>query len=192
MKTATMGRWSEFPSSAHPGVERLEAGISGIVFDNLRNDLDERPKTLCDYNGGFMSYLKMVAHIGWATKKRRKALHPGLDAAMESTARKTLERIGCRLLAFGSAWDHVHLAVSFGGNTSSEKVAREVKRDLTVMLRKHDGLEKFRWQDGYWAFSAQPRRLSGLLGYVRNQRRRHRRQSLQEELDAFAKLLDEG
>jgi len=139
-----------------------------------------------------MSYLKMIAHIGWATKNRRKVLHPGLDAAMEAIVRRTLERIGCRLLAFGSAWDHVHLAVSFAGDTSAEKVAREVKRDLTVMLRKHDGIENFAWQRGYWAFSAQIRQLGGLLHYVRNQRQRHRTQSLQAELDAFARLLDEG
>src|SRR5688572_15420641 len=57
------------------------------------------------------SRARVVVHLSWSVKQRRRVLDPLLDEPLEAFLRRKAAEVGSEVLAFGAAPDHVHLVL---------------------------------------------------------------------------------
>jgi hypothetical protein len=66
------------------------------------------------------------------------------------------------------------------------KLLEEVKSHSSKWMKtKHDSLSNFYWQDGYGAFSVDPKDVDIVSAYIDNQHDHHRRIKFQDEYRAL-------
>lgn len=71
------------------------------------------------------------------------------------------------------------------------KLLQEVKSHSSAWIKtKGEDLKNFYWQDGYGAFSVNPREVEIVKKYIQNQKEHHSKKSYQDELRAFLKKYE--
>lgn len=62
---------------------------------------------------------------------------------------------------------------------------RELKKAASVWVHDQIGMDRFRWQDGYGAFTVSPTARDKVRNYIANQEEHHRTKTFREELIQF-------
>ncbi len=76
----------------------------------------------------------------------------------------------------------MHLLVALHPSCSIAEVVKNLKGISHIWVRDNQLSDQyFHWQDGYAAISVSPGRVSIVRNYIRNQERRHSRQSFKKE-----------
>jgi REP element-mobilizing transposase RayT len=120
------------------------------------------------------SYDRIILHTTWSTKYRM----PYIDADIENMVHLLIADLfigfGCIVLAIGGTPDHVHIVHSLPRTRSIAEILKAVKSVSSSAIKAMGAeYEWFGWQDGYGTFSADYRKLEGLLDYVLNQKHHH-------------------
>jgi putative transposase len=134
------------------------------------------------------TYLSLRVHLVWATKHRRPWLDPEWRPRLFACAAAVVARHSGKLLCAGGARDHVHLYVEPPSNLALSELVASIKTTTSKWI--HDTFahrSKFRWQQGYGAFSVTPFDDGRIRDYIRNQEDHHRDQRFDGE---FTSLLD--
>jgi REP element-mobilizing transposase RayT len=78
------------------------------------------------------------------------------------------------VLAVDGTDDHVHLLLQLSSKTSLAELMKQVKGVSSAMVNDRDDLEeRFRWQEGYGAFSVSRSHLPRVIAYINNQKQHH-------------------
>jgi REP element-mobilizing transposase RayT len=132
-------------------------------------------------------FTNLVTHIIFSTKDRvaiiRPEFQPDLHAYLGGIIRN---QKGQALIVNGVA-GHVHLLVWLPPAVAIAEALRVLKANSSRWVHENQGHSTFAWQAGYGAFSVSQSNVSGLVKYIQDQERHHRRMSFQEELLAFLK-----
>jgi putative transposase len=134
------------------------------------------------------SYTNILIHFIFSTKNREKIitekfqerLHPYMGGIARENNMKTL--------AIGGVEDHVHLLISLPPTLPIAKAIQLIKGGSSKWV--HDtfpALKKFKWQQGYGAFSVSVSQVENTIAYILGQREHHRKKTFQEEYIAFLK-----
>ncbi len=87
-----------------------------------------------------------------------------------------------KLLSINSMPDHLHLFFGMRPNQSLSDLMRLVKGDSSEWINNQKLVKgKFRWQEGYGAFSYSKSHTDAVIKYILNQEEHHRKQSFLEE-----------
>ncbi len=122
----------------------------------------------------------VLIHIVWSTRGREPQLIAANDSALERLLAAKAAELGCQLLAFGCAEDHIHVLIRLAATTALAAVVQRMKGATSYLLpRVLDA--PLSWQDGYWAASFAAHELRNLITYVREQRAHHGRGSGAED-----------
>ena len=120
------------------------------------------------------SFAKIVLHTVFSTKHRLPCIQPADEAELSYIMHGEFKRHGARLIRFGAVPDHVHLVHTLSRTTTLSKLIQGVKGVSSGWLKSRGEVyQNFAWQIGYASFSADYRRLDGLLQYVDNQKEHH-------------------
>jgi len=93
-----------------------------------------------------------------------------------------------KLLAVGGIEDHVHLLFGLKPNIAISDLLRDVKANSSSFINEQRFTpRKFRWQEGFGAFSYSRSQLDAVVKYVLNQEKHHAKRSFREE---YIGLLD--
>lgn len=89
---------------------------------------------------------------------------------------------GHKLLAINSMPDHLHLFIGMRPNQSLSNLMRLVKGDSSEWINNQKLVRgKFRWQEGYGAFSYSKSHTKAVISYVLNQEKHHHKKTFLEE-----------
>jgi len=78
--------------------------------------------------------------------------------------------------------DHVHLLVGLNPKTAIADLVRDIKRSSSLFINEQKWISgKFRWQEGYGAFSYSRSQLSNVYRYIQNQEIHHQKRTFREE-----------
>ncbi|MBI5517979.1 MAG: IS200/IS605 family transposase [Deltaproteobacteria bacterium] len=118
-------------------------------------------------------YLARVhVHFVWSTWRHLPFLTGDVEGVVHQATVRVAQQRSCHVLAVGGVEDHVHLLVWLHPACSLASLVSAVKTGSSRTV--HESLHRpFMWQRGYGAFALQPRSLDAVVGYVRDQRRRH-------------------
>ncbi len=92
--------------------------------------------------------------------------------------------------------DHIHIFFGMRPHQSLSELMQLVKGDSSEWINKKKVVrEKFRWQEGFGAFSYSKSQVDAVVKYVLNQETHHSRKSFLEEyremLEKFGVAYDE-
>lgn len=135
------------------------------------------------------SLVKNYIHIVFSTKYRESLINPPIERELYSYLAGICNNLECYPVVIGGYTDHVHILCMLSKKIALMKLVEEVKSHSSKWIKtKDESLKNFYWQDGYGAFSVNPRGLDIVIDYINKQHEHHTGKSFQEE---YIGLLEE-
>jgi REP element-mobilizing transposase RayT len=98
---------------------------------------------------------------------------------------------GHKMIAINSMPDHLHLFIGFRPNQSLSDLMRLVKGESSEWISQQQfAPAKFRWQEGYGAFSYSRSHVQAVTDYIMNQEEHHRKRTFLEEYQQFLEQFE--
>lgn len=134
-----------------------------------------------------MSYTKIYIHLVFSTKNRTPYLNT-LDLRIKVW--KHIKEYSTEKSIFldmiNGYSDHCHCLISLGTNQNIEKIVQLLKGESSYWINKNQlTIDKFSWQDEYFAVSVSESKLDSVRNYIKNQERHHQKKSFTDEYQEF-------
>lgn len=87
-----------------------------------------------------------------------------------------------KIYAIGGVADHIHILVSIKPDITISDLVRDIKANSSKWINdKRFVVGKFKWQEGFGAFSYAKSQLDAVISYINNQEQHHKKQSFSDE-----------
>lgn len=161
-----------------PAASHSHAVYGVVVFDvecvgrfNALNNMSNR------------SYAEINFHITWHTKDNFPFIDSKLEPELWSFIKDRIVKMpNVYFHTIGGIQDHIHLASSFYPPFEIDRWIGEIKG-----ASSHEFGKALQWQSGYGIVTFGTRDLEWVVGYIRNQKERHRSGRLSERLERIEK-----
>ena len=136
-----------------------------------------------------MSYTNLNCHIVFATKDRRAMLTSKIMERLIPYAGGIIRELDGTMLAANGPENHLHILATLSATTNPADFVRDIKTNTSKWIHNtFSEMARFRWQDGYSAFSVSHSAVPRVIDYIRNQQVHHKEKTFEEELIALLKL----
>jgi len=135
------------------------------------------------------SLVKNYIHIVFSTKHRFPFIDEPIENELFNYMGGVCKNLECQPIIIGGHSDHVHLLCLLSRKITLAKLLEEIKSHSSKWIKtKGENYKNFYWQDGYGAFSVNPKEVDIVIKYISTQREHHSRKTFQRE---FMQFLDE-
>ena len=98
---------------------------------------------------------------------------------------------GQKLIAINGMSDHIHIFLGLKANMSVSSLVRDIKNNSSGFINdRHFVKGKFRWQEGFGAFSYGQSQINSVYHYIMNQKEHHKKVTFKEEYISFLKKFE--
>ena len=133
-----------------------------------------------------MGYVKMWAHLVWATKKREPVLGKNIRKNIFSHIRENALTKNIQIDFINGHVDHVHILLSLNADQTIANTIQLIKGESSYWINKNKLTpQKFEWQDDYFAVSVSESGINSVREYIKNQEEHHAKKTFQQEYDEF-------
>jgi putative transposase len=130
--------------------------------------------------------VKLYVHIIFSTKNRADLIQTEIEEELFAYIGGITNQNKSKLLAANGTADHIHLLVSMSKNIELSELVGDIKRDSSKWIKtKGAAYRRFRWQDGYGAFSVGYTQIEDVKKYIANQKTHHADVSFEDEFRYF-------
>jgi len=134
------------------------------------------------------SLVKNFIHIVFSTKHRTPIIHPPYNLELYSYLGGICNKLESQVVKIGGDSDHVHILCMLSKKIALATLLEELKSHSSKWIKSKDpSLMNFFWQDGYGAFSVNPKEVDKVISYIDNQQEHHKKRTFQDEYRAFLK-----
>ncbi|MES2654873.1 MAG: IS200/IS605 family transposase [Bacteroidota bacterium] len=146
-----------------------------------------------------MPFVKVYIHFVWSTKNRIPFLHSKeLRVKVWNHIKENAKEKGIFIDHINGYSDHCHCLVSLSVDQTIQKVMQLIKGESSFWINKqgllsdlpttiNDGIQKFEWQDEYFATSVSLSMLDKVRAYIKKQEQHHRKTIFQDE---YKEMID--
>lgn len=136
-----------------------------------------------------MPFIKVYIHFVWSTKNRFPFLNSlELREKMWKHIKENGKEKGIFIDFVNGYSDHCHCLVSMKSDQTIQKVIQMIKGESAFWFNNQNFiLEKFGWQDEYFAVSVSESMIENVRNYIRNQETHHSIKSFDDE---YNKMID--
>ncbi|RZK54147.1 MAG: IS200/IS605 family transposase [Pedobacter sp.] len=128
------------------------------------------------------TYTQLYIHCVFAVKYREAVILPEWEERLHQYITGLVQNNGHKMLAINNASDHIHLFFGLNPKQSISEIMRLVKGDSSEFINKQGFTNnKFRWQEGFGAFSNSHSQIDAVVKYIMNQKEHHRKKTFNEE-----------
>ena len=132
------------------------------------------------------SLIKNYLHLVFSTKHRVPFIDDAIEEELHAYLGGICSRLGCPPIRVGGYKDHIHILCILSAKIPLMKLMEEVKGHSSKWIKtKGHRYKNFYWQNGYAAFSVNPRGVERVTKYIENQHAHHGKNTFKEELIAF-------
>ena len=126
----------------------------------------------------------LFVHLVWGTYRRRPWLVRQVRPHVFEVIQAQAGRVGAEVIAVGGMEDHVHVLARFPARLAVAALAHRIKGGSSRFISREllPG-HRFRWQDGYGAFSLSRTGIPAVRAYVLNQEHHHTAGTLYRALE---------
>jgi putative transposase len=134
-----------------------------------------------------MSFIKVYIHFVWSTKNRIPFLAtPEIRQMMWKHIRENAKEKGIHIDFINGYAEHCHCLISLGVDQTIQKVMQLIKGESSFWMNNQKIiLDKFEWQDEYFAVSVSESVLERVRYYIKNQEQHHCKKTFDDEHDEF-------
>jgi len=134
------------------------------------------------------SLVKNSIHIIFSTKYREPLIRPPVEETLHRYLGGICNKLDCPVITVGGYTDHVHVLCLLSKKIALMKLVEELKSHSSKWVKTQGaGYSKFYWQNGYGAFSVNPKEIETVIAYIANQHEHHAKKTFQEEYRSFLK-----
>lgn len=137
------------------------------------------------------TYTQIHMQCVFAVKYRDSVINNSWKERLHKYIIAIINNNGHKLLCINSMPDHLHLFFGMRPNQSLSDLMRLVKGDSSEWINNQKlVMGKFRWQEGYGAFSYSKSHTDAVIKYIINQEEHHHKQTFLEEYIQMLKNFD--
>ncbi|MGV3546904.1 MAG: IS200/IS605 family transposase [Pedobacter sp.] len=136
------------------------------------------------------TYSQLYVQIIFAVKGRANLFHPKWKGELCSYISGIITAKGQKSIIINGYKDHVHCFVGLKPSMPLSDLARDIKNNSSKFINEKNWVKgKFRWQEGYGAFSYAHSQVKQVYNYILNQEAHHKMKTFREEyLDFLLKF----
>ena len=98
---------------------------------------------------------------------------------------------GHKLIAINGMPNHLHVCIGYKPHQLIPDLLHDIKAYSSKWINNRKFInEKFRWQEGYGAFSYSHSQLDSVVKYINNQQQHHKKQTFRVEYIEFLKKFN--
>jgi putative transposase len=132
------------------------------------------------------TYTQIHLQIVFAVKYRQALINPEWNIRLHQYITGIVRNHDHKLLAINTMPDHLHMLIGFRPHQSLADLMSKVKGESSEWLNlEHLTKSRFRWQEGYGAFSYTKSLVPVVINYILNQEEHHRKKTFLEEYTDF-------
>lgn len=137
------------------------------------------------------TYSQIYIQFVFAVKGRQSLIQNSFKDELEKYICGIVNGKNQKPLAVYCMPDHIHLLVGLSPNMSVSDLVRDVKNNSSKFINQKDFTKiKFKWQEGYGAFSYSKSQLDRVINYILNQKEHHRKKTFKEEYIDFLQKFE--
>jgi putative transposase len=134
------------------------------------------------------TYTNLLVHLVYSTKNRAPLIPDTVREELHRYISGIVRGEKCKVVEINSVEDHVHILIRLTPSKALSDLVRAIKANSSHWLNERKlGKGRFRWQDGYAAFSVSESQSDRVIAYIKRQREHHRRTNFRAELLALLK-----
>jgi len=134
------------------------------------------------------TYTQLYIHIVFAVKYRDAAISEEWDERLRQYITGIVQHNRHKLIAINNMPDHMHLFIGLNPVQSISVLIQQVKGDSSEWINKEKlTKQRFRWQEGYDAFSYARSQVDTVVKYIQNQQIHHKKKKFLVE---YREMLD--
>lgn len=135
------------------------------------------------------TYSNLFYHIVFSTKGR----HPWITQDIEERVWAYIGGIARKhemiAIQVGGMDNHAHAFISAKPKVAPSEIAQHIKGESSKWIHEtFPDLKGFAWQDGFGVFSVSKSNVADVVGYIKNQREHHKKQTFEDEYISLLKL----
>ena len=137
------------------------------------------------------TYTQIHLQIVCVVKYRAALIHQSWKHELYKYITTIIKNAGHKPIIINGMPDHIHILIGMRPTQSLSDLMKTVKGDSAVWINSRKLVQgRFKWQEGYAAFSYSKSHVQNVINYIKNQEEHHRRKSLIEEYKKFLRDFD--
>lgn len=132
----------------------------------------------------------IYVHLIWNTADKKAVLSSIIRRVLFPFVKQNAQAKGIQLIAVNGVENHVHCLLKMLPFQNLQSIVSTIKQESETWLNENKLLtEVFNWSDGYAAYSVSPSTTDKSVEYINKQEEYHKTRSLEEEMQAFEKMV---
>jgi REP element-mobilizing transposase RayT len=128
------------------------------------------------------TFTQIYIQVIFAVKGRQSLLYRENRAELHKYIVGIIKNKDLKLIRINSVSNHVHILISLKPDIALSDIVRDIKANSSRFINdKRWTKGKFRWQEGFGAFSYSQSHLDGVIQYIDKQEEHHQRKTFKEE-----------
>lgn len=137
------------------------------------------------------TYTQLYTHLVFAVKNREALIQEQFREEVEKYMTSILQNKGHKLLAIYLMPDHAHILIGQNPAITISETVKVLKSESTNFIKEKKFLPfKFKWQEGYGAFSHSRKELDAVINYILNQPKHHKKSTFRQEYLSLLKRYE--
>jgi putative transposase len=137
------------------------------------------------------TYTQLYIQIVFAVHGRQNLISKQHKEELHKYITGIVQKRNNKMLAINIMPDHAHIFVGLNPSLSISDLVRDIKTNSSSFItEKKIVSNKFKWQEGYGAFSYSRSQVDAVVKYILNQEEHHRKKSFREEYMDFLKKFN--
>jgi REP element-mobilizing transposase RayT len=137
------------------------------------------------------TYTQIYIQIVFTVKGRQNLIKSKNREELHKYITGIVTNRGQKLISIFAMPDHVHLFVGIKPTISISDLVRDIKAASSKFINENHWIQgKFRWQEGFGAFSYSKSHIGNVVRYIENQEAHHKKQTFREEYLDFLKKFE--
>lgn len=136
------------------------------------------------------TFSQIYVQVIFAVKGRQNLIHRTFKDELYKFIAGIVRNNDQKLLAINGMPDHLHVFLSLNPDICLSDLVRDIKANSSRFINERKWISgKFRWQEGFGAFSYSKSQSRNVIQYILNQEKHHTKKTFKEEyldfLDKF-------
>lgn len=137
------------------------------------------------------TYTQIHIQFVFAVKFRKALIEDSYKQELYQYITGIVQHYGHKMLAINGVADHIHIFIGMRPTQSISDLMQDVKGNSSKWINEKKFLKvKFKWQEGYGAFSYSKSHVQNVINYIHNQEKHHAKQTFRDEYLTFLKKFD--
>lgn len=134
------------------------------------------------------TYTQLYIQFVFAVQNRKSLIRPEWETELHKYITGIVQNKSHKMIAINGMPDHLHMFIGFQPVDHMSELIKVVKGESSKWIKEKGFVRgRFRWQEGYGAFSYSRSQIDRVYHYVMNQKEHHKTKTFREE---YIELLE--